>query len=135
MDLEVFTLCDAAADYQGRLSILGIFDTIYAQSMPATHHHCAIAIRLRIQKIEEGSHALSLHVVDIDGAMVIPPLDGQFGIQMMDKDKRGTTNLVLNLEGLTFKRYGEYAVNLAIDKQAIGTLPFWVKPVAKQEAQ
>jgi hypothetical protein len=54
---------------------------------------------------------------------------------MMDKDKRGTTNLVLNLEGLTFKRYGEYAVNLAIDKQAIGTLPFWVKPVAKQEAQ
>ena len=37
VDIEIFTLCDAAADYQGRLNILGVFDTIFAPQMPASH--------------------------------------------------------------------------------------------------
>ena len=127
MDVEVFTLCDAAADYQGRLSILGIFDTIFAASLPATHPQCSVALRIRFSKVEEGKHSLTLHIVDYDGKMIIPPLNGEFGIQLTGNDQHGTVNLVLNLQGLTFNRLGEYAVNLAIDSHELDTLPFLVK--------
>jgi hypothetical protein len=127
MEVEVFTLCDAAADYQGRLSILGIFDTIFAPNLPAVHPQCSLALRIRFTKVEEGRHALTLHIVDNDGNMIIPPLQGEFGIQLRGQDRHGSANLVLNLQGLQFAKYGEYAANLAIDGHEIGSIPFWVK--------
>ena len=127
MEIEVFTLCDAAADYQGRLSILGIFDTIFAANLPALHPHCSVALRIRFSKVEEGKHNLTLHIVDNDGNMIVPPLNGEFGIQLAGSDQHGAINLVLNLQGLPFNRYSEYAVNLAIDNHELGSLPFWVK--------
>ena len=127
MDIEVFTLCDAAADYQGRLNILGIFDTIFAANLPALHPQCAVALRIRFSKVEEGKHSLTLHIVDNDGNMIIPPLNGEFGIQLAGNDRQGAINLVLNLQGLPFSRYGEYAVNLVIDNRELDSLPFWIK--------
>ncbi len=135
MDIEVFTLCDAAADYQGRLSILGIFDTIYATTLPAVHPQCAVAVRIRFEKIEEGKHILTLHVVDADGNMVIPPLNGEFSVQLLRNDRQGAINLVLNLQGLLFNRYGDYAVNLAVDNHRLGNVPFWVKNPVSQETE
>src|SRR3990172_5313162 len=127
MEIEVFALCDAAADYQGRLSILGIFNTILAANLPALHPQCSVALRIRFSKVEEGKHNLTLHIVDNDGNMIIPPLNGEFGIQLAGSDQHGAINLVLNLQGLPFTRYSEYAVNLAIDNHELGSLPFWVK--------
>ena len=127
MELEVFMLCDAAADYQGRLSILGVFDNIMATTLPATHPQCSVAVRIRFKKTEVGAHNLTLHIVDYDGHMVIPPLQGQFQIQLGGSDSRGAVNLVLNLQGLIFKSYGNYAINLAIDGHEIGSLPFSVR--------
>src|SRR5260221_10509938 len=128
MEIEVFTLCDAAADYQARLSILGIFDAISAVSVPATHPHCAVAVRLRFKKIEEGQHTLVLHIVDSDGNMIIPALNGEFNVILNGPERAGAINLVLNLQGLVFNSYGEYAINLAIDRQEMASLPFWIRP-------
>lgn len=127
MTSEIFTLCDAAADYSGRLNILGVFDTIFAASLPAVHAQCSVALRLRFAKVEEGKHSLTLHIVDNDGNMVVPALNGDFGIQLQGPEKSGAINLVLNLQGLSFSAYGEYAVNLAIDNREINSLRFWVK--------
>jgi len=127
MEIQVFALCDAAADYQGRLSILGIFDTIFAANLPAVHPQCSVALRIQFSKVEEGKHNLTLHIVDYDGNMIIPPLSGEFGIELAENDQHGMINLVLNLQGLSFNRYGEYAINLAIDSHELGSLSFWVK--------
>jgi hypothetical protein len=127
MEIEVFTLCDAAADYQGRLSILGIFDTIFAATLPATHSQCSVALRIRFKKVEAGNHTLTLHIVDYDGNLVIPALNGQFGIQLDGQEQYGVVNLTLNLQGLIFKSYGRHAVNLAIDGREASSLPFMIK--------
>jgi len=127
METEIFTLCDAAADYQGRLSILGVFDTIFAANLPVSHPHCAVALRIRFSKIEEGKHTLALHIVDSDGKMIVPPLEGGFEIHLLGNDSEGAINLVLNLQGLIFSSYETYNVNLAIDSQKHDSLPFRVK--------
>ena len=54
MRLEIFSLCDAATADFGKLSMLGVFDTIWAIKIPAVHPQCAIALRVRFEKIERG---------------------------------------------------------------------------------
>ncbi len=132
MNIEIFTLCDAAADYQGRLSILGVFDTIFAPQLPAIHPYCSVALRMRFTKIESGSHKLTLHIVDDDGKMIIPALEGAFGVEMPSNSEIASANLVLNLGQLKFNNYGEYSINLAIDSREEASLPFWVKEPPKK---
>ena len=127
MDIEIFTLCDAAADYQGRLNILGVFDTIFAPHLPARHPFCSVALRMRFQMSERGQHRLTLHIVDDDGNLVVPPVEGAFGVEMPGNSQIASANLVLNLGQLQFNNYGEYAVNLAIDGRQEASLPFWVR--------
>jgi len=127
LEIEIFTLCDAAADYQGRLNILGVFDTIFASQMPARHPFCSVALRIRFQMTERGQHRLTLHIVDDDGNLVIPAIVAAFSVEIPSNSQIASANLVLNLGQLQFKNYGEYAINLAIDGRQEASLPFWVK--------
>jgi hypothetical protein len=43
MNIQVAVLCDAATDDNGKLNLLGAFDTIYARELPAIHPQCAVA--------------------------------------------------------------------------------------------
>ncbi len=134
MEIEIFTLCDAAADYQARLSILGVFDTIFASQLPAKHPFCAVALRMRFAATEHGQHRLALHIVDHEGSTVIAELEAPFTVEMPDGSKIAAVNLVFNLSMLKFTRYGEHAVNLLIDGGQQASLPFWVKqPPARGE--
>jgi len=42
MNIQVAVLCDAATDDNGKLNLLGAFDTIYTQQLPAVHPQCSI---------------------------------------------------------------------------------------------
>ena len=76
MEIESFVLCDAATDYRGKLNILGTFDTINAGELPIIWPHCALALRIRFSKIEEGEHRVQISFMDEDGRSIMPPLDG-----------------------------------------------------------
>ena len=54
--MEVLTalIADSASDYQGKLCVLGSFDTICARQYPAVHPHCSIALRLLFRTGDEG---------------------------------------------------------------------------------
>ena len=76
MKVEIFTLCDAAtADSGGKLNILGSFDRLNANTTPVTHPLCALAIKLRFERLEEGQKRISISFVDSDGKAVMPMLD------------------------------------------------------------
>lgn len=127
MQVEILTLCDAAADYQGRLSLLGAFDTITAASFPATHPHCHIALRIRFNRIEDGSHSIRIHVVDDDGSLIMPNLEGQVGVEFMDDTPSASVNFILGIQGLPLAKPGTYAVNLAVDGKQEATVPLYVR--------
>ena len=67
MDVEAFILCDCATDQQGKLNILGAFDRLYTRKIPAVHPACAVAVRLRFSKFEEGEHTIKINLIDADG--------------------------------------------------------------------
>lgn len=134
MDIELFTLCDAATESAGKLNILGCFDRIIARQLPTLHPHCAIALRLRFDRIEEGEHRVKINLVDDDGKPVFPGLDGNISVRMPPDGPSVCANMILNLNGLKFEKAGQYAVDLAIDGRHERSLPVYVtllEPSAK----
>ncbi len=132
MDIEIFTLCDAATDYSGRLNILGAFDTIYANSFPATHPQCSVALRIRFSKIEEGPHKVKVNFVDEDGRAIIPPFNLDIDVGFGENRQSVTRNMILCLHGIVFKNPGIYAVDLAIDGRQERSLPLTVEKISKE---
>ena len=138
MDIEIFALCDAATDTVGKLSILGTFDTITAGALPIIHPHCALAVRMRFSRIEEGEHKVRINISDADGHLVLPGLEGNMSIKFGPNDSTAVTNFVLNIDRLKFDKPGEYSINLAVDGRQERSLPLfvrlWEKPTAPPAA-
>ncbi len=132
MNIEAFLLCDAATDQQGKLNVLGAFDNIFAKKVPTMHPACAIAARIRFEKIEEGSHTIRIHIIDEDGKPIGPKLEGNVNVRIGDDVGSTATNIVLNIQRLKFEKYGQYRIDLAIDNQIMGSLPFHVREAPNQ---
>ena len=132
MNVEAFLLCDAATDQQGKLNVLGAFDTIYAKQLPIIHPACTIALRIRFEISEEGSHPVKILVIDEGANPVGPKLEGKINVKVREGMDSTITNLVLNIQGLKFEKYGRYRIDLTIDNQIITDLPFTVREVPNQ---
>ncbi len=134
MKLEILTLCDAATDDRGKLNILGAFDTLWMRQIPAVHPQCAIALRFRFTRLEEGEHAIKIVIMDADGKPVMPPMNGKLPVRMPPDTNTAAVNLILLIHGLKIAGYGEYAVDVAMDGRQEASLPFFVRqmPAAAQ---
>ena len=125
MQLEILTFCDAAAEYGGRLNILGAADTIIANELPSKYPHCALVARLRAARIEAGEHTVRVMVIDADGQPLLN-VDAKLNIRFTN-EQGGAVNLIINAQNLEFKLAGEYAIEIAVDGIQIGSSPLFVK--------
>ncbi|MCX5695040.1 MAG: hypothetical protein NTW18_00030 [Candidatus Omnitrophica bacterium] len=129
MNIEVYSLCDAATNDTGKLNMLGAFDTIRTKNIPVIHPQCAVALRIRFDSIERGEHKIAVNFVDLDGKNIIPPMNGPINVNFPDGQRSGSANLVLNIQGLKLEKYGEYSIDLAIDGRREGSLPLFITPL------
>lgn len=126
MQLEIFTLCDAANNHFGMLNMIGSFDTIRSNITPAIHPQCSIALKLRFDPIEEGEQNVAINFVDIDGKHVMPPLKQKLIVKFAQGQKTHPEILILNIQGLRLKNFGEYSIDLAVNGNHICSLPLYV---------
>lgn len=126
MKVELFTICDAATNDGGKLSLLGTFDTIRGDKVPTVCRAFAIAARVRFTRIEEGEHRFRVTVTDADGGPVIPPLDFRVVIEVPEDQLSAVHCFVVNLQGIQLKSFGEYQVDLAIDNREEATVPLYL---------
>src|SRR2546425_11949134 len=82
MHVQIAALCDAATDYNGKLNLLGTFDTVLTQQMPAVHPQCSVALRIVFDKIEEGHHKVKMNFVDDDGRFIMPSIEMPFDVSL-----------------------------------------------------
>ena len=128
MDIEIFTLCDAATDNHGKLNILGTFDSIWSKQIPAIHPHCSVALRLRFYRIEEGEHKIKINIVNEDGQLIAPSLNATTNIQFNNNPESSIVrNMAINIQGLKMEKYGDYAIDMAIDGRQEASLPLRVR--------
>lgn len=127
MEIQVAVICDSASDYQGKLCVLGTFDTIMAGSAPVTHPHCAVALRVVFKKDEEGPHQLRLNIIDADGHEIVPAIQGELHVRVPDGVYFISANMVINIQQLQFKEPGMYAIDVVLDGRQIASLPLQVR--------
>jgi len=127
MTVEIFTLCDAATtDAAGKLNLLGSFDRLNATQAPVMHAQCALAIKLRFKRVEEGAKAIRIDFVDEDGKSVMPTLNANAQVKFGPNDLTATASLVLLIHQLKLPKFGEYSIDLAVDGHDAGSIPLTV---------
>ena len=130
MNIQVAVLCDAATDDNGKLNLLGAFDTIYARELPAIHPQCSVALRVTFFNGDEGKHTLRLNFVDADGKSIMPdfpPIPVE--VVLPDDVHFGTRNFIINIQQLKFDQPGLYSVDVSLDDQSQASIPLLVKHV------
>jgi hypothetical protein len=120
-------LCDAATDDNGKLNLLGAFDTIYTQQLPAVHPQCSIALRVTFGHEDEGAHNLRLNFVDADGRSIMPGIDIPVEVALPGDSHFGTRNYIVNIQQLKFESPGLYATDILLDDRTHASIPLLVK--------
>lgn len=132
MKIEAFLLCDAATDQRGKLNVLGAFDNIFAKQVPVKYPACAVAARIRFEQIEEGEHDIRLNIIDQDGNSIGPKLEGKISVKTPPMLDSTVANIILNIHGFEFKKFGRYRIDIAIDGNMLASLPVRVCEVPNQ---
>lgn len=137
MNIQVAVLCDAATDdNNGKLNLLGAFDTIYTPQLPATHPQCSIALRLTFSSGDEGKHELRLNFVNADGHSIMPDFPAiPLEVTLPEDMHFATRNFIVNIQQLKFDEPGLYSIDISLDNQPQSSIPLLVKynPPTKAE--
>jgi hypothetical protein len=134
MDIQIAVLCDAATDNNGKLNLLGTFDTIFTSQLPAIHPQCSIALRMTFNKVEEGHHKVKLNFVDEDGRSVMQPREFPVEVQVPEETIFLSRNFILNIQMLRFEKEGLYSIDIAVDGRQEGSIPLLVRLMPKAPA-
>ena len=127
MNIQVAVLCDAATDDNGKLNLLGAFDTIYTKQLPAIHPQCSIALRVTFSGEDEGKHALQVNFVDADGRPIanFPPIPVE--VALPEDMHFGTRNFIVNIQQLKFDSPGLYSIDILLDDRPQASIPLLVR--------
>jgi hypothetical protein len=134
MDIQIATLCDFAADYNGKLVISGTFDTLAARAVPVVHPSCALAMRFCFTPEDAGRHKLSINIINEDGEPLDPnnmPIEPEFEVALPKNVPFLTRNIVMNLQGLRFPEAGIYSIDIGCDGEILVRLPLRIVQVTQ----
>ncbi len=122
-------MCDAATDDNGKLNLLGAFDTIYARELPAVHPQCSVALRVTFLSGDEGKHQMQLNFVDADGRAIMRSIEIPVEVTLPEDMHFGTRNFIINIQQLKFDEPGPFSVDISLDGQSQASIPLLVKHI------
>lgn len=100
--------CDAAnVSREGKLNLLGIFNSIHAARFPATHPHLALVLRVEAGMGDEGTHPLQISLVDEDGQRLFE-VGGQIQLQGARPGRPMTAQTIMDINNVAFPRAGTF---------------------------
>ncbi len=127
MTIQIATLCDSASDYNGKLCILGAFDTLCAREFPVVHPACALVVRLVFEPADAGHHAFVIRCMDPSGKECVPPFEPLVEVGFPGAFVPFVTrNIVLNLQRLRVEKPGLYRWVVTLGGRTLATIPLRV---------
>lgn len=121
MNIELFTLCDGAYNYNGKLTIVGTVDVMNAERVPTTAQ-LGIAMKLRFAPQEAGRHQLIVRIINPEGGN-IPP-DFSLDLDIKPSEKGSLVSLAVNAQGLSLDKFGDYTTKVFMDGEEKGSYSF-----------
>jgi hypothetical protein len=115
VDVSLAALADyALADKADRLSIIGIFDKIYAASTPVVHRSAYLVMVLQSTRGDYNrDRDIRVEITDQDGRPVAGPIDATVRIDG-NPESAPAVNMILHLEQLPFPAFGPYIFTIFV---------------------
>lgn len=132
MDLQAFFLADHAEAVNGKLYVTGgCWNRITATKLPVPHGHLSVAIAINVPWTETNEkHTLELELVDDDGNLKLPKVEGEFEVGRAPGLVKGQNQVVVMtfaIDALTIEKAGSYNFRLSVDGKLLGRAPFIVQ--------
>src|SRR5262245_48714476 len=123
-------LADAAnVSREGKLNVLGVFDTIYARTFPVAHPQMQLVLRLEGDATDAGTtRRLEVQLVAPDGA-VLARLPVAMNVPQPETGERVRPDHILTFANLAFAQPGRYALRVVLDDGTETMLPLRVEQV------
>jgi len=132
--IEIFAMCESASDQNGRLSILGTFDSITGVQFPLILQQAAVVLRLRFWPLERRNHSVRLTTTDPDGREVMAPVEAAAALLPSPEDQSSAYNIIFHVRDLCLNSPGEHTVDFYLDGGLEGRLPFTVVQAPPRDA-
>jgi len=133
MKITYAVLADAAnITREGKLNILGIFDSIQVQQFPVTHPQMQLVMRFEADISEAGKNKkVEVQLMDDDGKKLFV-LGGEFAFGPGRPGEPIGSNHILTINMMKFERPGDYEFKILINDELKAEAPLkvqqWIPP-------
>lgn len=111
MEYEIFTICDNAQNYNGKLVIVGTFDTVSSPKYPFVQELFSLAIKINCQTSEFKDGKLQVFIKDEkNGRDISNPITMQ--VPKNDSIPMQVITLVVNFQNTVYSEPGEYFIEV-----------------------
>jgi len=124
--IELFTFCDFAQENNGKLIIVGTFDTIISRNFPCVHNQLSLVIRVRFDLWEFSHHSFRIETRNLDGELIIDPLQGGIEVKGVG-NATAVSHLVFTFANLRFIKNGVLNFTLFMDEKELGSIPLYIR--------
>ena len=119
----------AQLDASGKFYILGEFRYITTPKVPVRHGHCVVAARWTADLVEvrDRKSTIEMEIVDADANPVVPrsqELPLKFAPVGPAEQSKAHAQVVVNLDGIVFSKYGDYAIHFIVNGTHNGSVGF-----------
>lgn len=121
MTTNIFTLCDGAYNYNGKLTIVGTTDNIKVPTIPFVAG-VGLALKVSFTPQENGKKNVSILFQHNNGQLIMPEVKLQSEVKSKD-GVGGKIVIAGNIQGLNIQSLGAYQCIIKIDESVI-ELPF-----------
>lgn len=122
MNVRIFTLCDGAYNYNGKLTIVGTVDNLKVPKVPVKAS-IGIAVKIDFEPDENSDKTIVFHFKDSHQNLILPEMN--FKAKAEKKGEIMSLVIAGNINGLDIKEEGFHVVEMKV-KDEIFNLPFKV---------
>jgi len=125
------------ADYanvsrEGKLNIMGVFDNIYATSVPVSHGQLQLVLTVEGSSAESGKdHPLEIELISPGGDSVFK-VSGTIHFAKAPHEAPIKANSTIQMNNLVFRQFGRYRFVISVDGALREEIPFTVIQVRPQ---
>jgi hypothetical protein len=128
MKISIFTYCDFASFYGGKLCIMGATDQIGVPNLPAAKSGFIVA-RIHFERGDEGSHTFTSAITDADGKPIVKAESKPMTVtKFQDDPQKNEMKFHCKFDLVRFKipKYGEYTLELRDNGSVCASVPMMV---------